>query len=159
MVLESITWVFWPMLDASHANRQQTAISDDIEKMKEAQGEGNVEMNAQRAMLRESRQKIRDTMAEREKIHEELKKAADRMKNHDKKAQALRKDNKSLDIGEIDRLIAQINEKLETSSMDLKAEKEQIREMKKLTESKAKVVASSLRLGTDTHFQRSQYKV
>ena len=116
-------------------------------------------MNAQRAMLRESRQKIRDTMAEREKIHEELKKAADRMKNHDKKAQALRKDNKSLDIGEIDRLIAQINEKLETSSMDLKAEKEQIREMKKLTESKAKVVASSLRLGTDTHFQRSQYKV
>mmetsp|Transcript_5608 Transcript_5608/g.13615 ORF Transcript_5608/g.13615 Transcript_5608/m.13615 type:complete len:571 (-) Transcript_5608:126-1838(-) len=119
--------------------KRVTTINEEIERMKEVRGEGNVEQNAVRATLRDHRQKIRDQSSARDRLMDELKKASEAMKSHDKKAQALRKDNKSLDLAEIDSLIAAINYKLESSSMDLKTEKEQIREMKKLSESKAKV--------------------
>mmetsp|Transcript_9153 Transcript_9153/g.20993 ORF Transcript_9153/g.20993 Transcript_9153/m.20993 type:complete len:554 (-) Transcript_9153:83-1744(-) len=114
-------------------------LDEEIEQYKAKRGAFNAEINEVRNELRSHREILREVAKEREKLMEEVKKLQDRNKLNEARVQKMRKELRSVDVMEIDQMIADLNTKLETSTNDLKTEKEIIREIKKLTGDKERI--------------------
>eukprot|EP00286_Rhodomonas_abbreviata_P003939 CAMPEP_0181344268 /NCGR_PEP_ID=MMETSP1101-20121128/32084_1 /TAXON_ID=46948 /ORGANISM="Rhodomonas abbreviata, Strain Caron Lab Isolate" /LENGTH=448 /DNA_ID=CAMNT_0023456063 /DNA_START=107 /DNA_END=1450 /DNA_ORIENTATION=- len=114
-------------------------INDEVFKYKEQRSDHDVLINVVKDELRVCREKSRECFKQRDAIVEDLKRMTEVIKNQNLKAERLRKDLKYTDLDEIDRRVEELHKQQQTTTMDLKAEKDIVRDIKRLTADKEKV--------------------
>lgn len=115
---------------------QIVKIDAEIQVLRGVREKQNAATKAKSAELREFRQTVRAAQQNKDKLSEQLGLLSEKKKKASEALKAQRKAYKTTDAASIDALIAEIQKQLETSTLDLKTEKEKVHEIKKLTAQK-----------------------
>jgi len=131
--------------DIEADQKKMTDLEEEIAKVKEERGSMNEATKGIRDELKAHRQMSEKCAQERDKLVEELRKHSEGTKQLENAVAKLRKDlppgKNGTDAAVLDAQIAEMNQKLETSSMDLKSEKELMQTIKKRTAQKDQIKA------------------
>lgn len=114
----------------------QDDLTEAIENAREARSQHNDDTKSIREEMQQLRTKSNQIAAERDGLVDQLKKNTDGTRALETQAAKLRKELKVQDSAQIDKVIKEMTEKLETSSMDLKSEKTLVNEIKNITAQK-----------------------
>jgi len=112
------------------------ALDAEIEVLKGVREKQNAATKGLSGELRAFRDKIKEKQVEKDGLQEQLALLTDKKKQMAERIRAQRKSKPKSDDAKIDAGIAEIQRELETSTLDLKTEKEKINEIKKLTAQK-----------------------
>ena len=112
------------------------ALDSEIEVLKEVREKQNAATKELSADLRAFRDKVKAKQDEKDALNEQLSLLSDKKKAMADRIKAQRKQKPKSDDAKIDARIAEIQRELETSTLDLKTEKEKIAEIKKLSAQK-----------------------
>jgi chromosome segregation ATPase len=112
------------------------SIEDEISGLKGVREKQNEATKAMSAELRAFRQQVREKQVNKDSLSEQLGLLSEKKKQSAERLRTQRKQYKTTDATAIDAEIASIQKQLETSTLDLKTEKEKVHEIKKLTAQK-----------------------